>query len=201
MKQMTFASLDGAMGFERFGKTTKRAKFLAEMDAVVPWAELAGLIEPHYPKAGNGRPPTPLMRMLRIHLLQLWFNLSDPGAEEALYDSPTMRAFAGIDLGREPVPDETTILNFRHLLETHDLATPIFNAVQLELRLEHLIDSANNEVHYRFRRVPYPSGITLGGVIGLQEVFVEVEERVVPLRGFSVLRYKCSNVTCAENCS
>jgi len=101
---MTFS----AAGFERYGKTTRRAAFLAEMERVVPWPALGALIEPAYPKAGNGRPPVGLERMLRIYFLQQWFNLSDPGVEEALYDASTMRNFVGIDLGREPVPDETT---------------------------------------------------------------------------------------------
>ena len=95
MRQVTLATV----GFERYGKTTKRAAFLAEMDRVVPWRELCALIEPVYPKPGKGRAPVGLERMLRIYFLQQWFNLSDPGAEEALYDSLTMRRFAGIDLG------------------------------------------------------------------------------------------------------
>ena len=88
---------------------------------MVPWAELCALIEPVYPKAGKGRPPVGVERMLRIYFLQQWFNLSDPGVEEALYDSAVMRGFADIDLGREPVPDETTVCKFRHLLEQHEL--------------------------------------------------------------------------------
>ena len=100
MKQMTLA----AVGFERYAKTTRRALFLAEMERVVPWAALCGLIEPVYPKPGNGRPPVGVERMLRIYFLQQWFNLSDPAVEEALYDSLAMRRFVGIDLGREPVP-------------------------------------------------------------------------------------------------
>ncbi len=95
MRQITLATA----GFERYAKTTRRAAFLAEMETVVPWKRLVALIAPHYPKPGNGRPPLPLERMLRIHFLQHWFNLSDPAAEEALYESPTLRAFAGIDLG------------------------------------------------------------------------------------------------------
>ena len=108
-------------GFERYSKKTRRALFLEEMEKVVPWAKLCALIEPHYPKAGNGRPPVGVERMLRIYFLQQWFNLSDPAVEEALYDSAVMRGFVGIDLGREPVPDETTGCKFRHLLEEHGL--------------------------------------------------------------------------------
>jgi len=100
MKQLTLA----ATGFERYVKTTRRAIFLAEMERVVPWPALRGLIEPVYPKPGNGRPPIGVERMLRIYFLQQWFNLSDPAVEEALYDSLAMRSF-GIDIGREPVPD------------------------------------------------------------------------------------------------
>jgi len=122
MRQASFAGV----GFERFGKTTRKEAFLAEMDQIVPWKRLYGLIQPVYPKAGNGRPPVGLDRMLRIYFLQLWYNLSDPAAEEALYDSVTMRGFAKIDLGREPVPDETTICKFRHLLEQNDLCGRIF---------------------------------------------------------------------------
>lgn len=125
MKQQTFAAGD----FERFRKPTRREKFLAEMDKVVPWGQLCELIEPFYPKAGNGRRPVGLERMLRIYFLQHWFNLSDPGAEEALYESRSMCRFVGIDLGREPVPDESTILKFRHLLERHELGEPLFQVV------------------------------------------------------------------------
>jgi IS5 family transposase len=126
-------TLAGA-GFEKYTKTTRRARFLAEMDRVVPWRELCARVEPVYPKAGNGRPPVGLERMLRMYFLQHWFNLSDPAVEEALYDSPTMRAFVGIDLGREPVPDETTVCKFRHLLEEHGLARALFEAVARHLR-------------------------------------------------------------------
>ena len=117
MKQLTLATV----GFERHAKTTRRAAFLAEMERVVPWSALCALIEPFYPKPGNGRPPVGVERMLRIYFLQQWFNLSDPAVEETLYDSSAMRRFVGIDLGREPVPDEKTVCRFRHLLETHDL--------------------------------------------------------------------------------
>ena len=128
-RQITFATA----GFERYAKTTRRAAFLAEMEEIVPWERLCALIEPYYPKAGNGRPPLPLERMLRIHFLQHWFNLSDPAAEEALYESPSLRAFAGVDLGAEPAPDETTICRFRHLLEAHDLSVRIFEDVLVHL--------------------------------------------------------------------
>jgi transposase, IS5 family len=124
-KQMTLAG----SGFEKFGKTTRRAQFLADMDRVVPWGELCALIEPVYPKGEGGRPTIPLERMLRIYFLQQWFNLGDPAVEEALYDSASMRAFAGIDLGSEPVPDETTVCKFRHLLERNHLGTRIFQEV------------------------------------------------------------------------
>ena len=108
MKQMTLST----SGFDRYSKTTRRATFLAEMERVVPWGELCALIEPFYPKAGNGRRPIGVERMLRIYFLQQWFNLSDPGVEEALYDSLAMRSFVAIDLGREPAPDETTVCKF-----------------------------------------------------------------------------------------
>lgn len=130
MRQQTLAAQSG---FERYGKKTRREQFLEEMDQVVPWAELETLIRPHYPKGENGRPPMGLSIMLRIHFLQQWFNLSDPAAEEALYDSPVLRRFAGIDLGRAPAPDETTILNFRHLLEEHELGGAMLDAVNLHL--------------------------------------------------------------------
>jgi len=129
MKQLTLA----AVGFERYAKTTRRAAFLAEMERVVPWSALCALIEPFYPKPGNGRPPVGVERMLRIYFLQQWFNLSDPAVEEALYDSSAMRRFVGIDLGREPVQDETTVCRFRHLLEAHDLGQQLFDEVRRHL--------------------------------------------------------------------
>jgi transposase, IS5 family len=131
MKQRTLATMNG---FERYSKKTRRAVFLEEMEQVVPWAELRALIEPYYPKAGNGRPPVGVERMLRIYFLQQWFNLSDPAVEEALYDSAVMRSFVGIDLGREPVPDETTVCKFRHLLEEHRLGGQMLEAVNLHLQ-------------------------------------------------------------------
>ncbi len=134
MKQGTLA----AAGFERYGKKTRRAAFLAEMERVVPWAVLCALIEPVYPKPGNGRPPVGIERMLRIYCIQQWFNLSDPAVEEALYDSLTMRNFVGIDLGREPVPDETTVCRFRHLLERHNLGSRVFEEVHRYLEAKGL---------------------------------------------------------------
>ncbi|WP_292295112.1 IS5 family transposase [Marivita sp.] len=116
-------------------KVTRRERFLAEMDAVVPWDQLLALLEPHYPKAGprGGRPPMPLETMLRVYFLQNWYALSDPMAEETLYDSEAMRRFAGIELGDDRIPDETTILNFRHLLERHGLTEAIFAEVSIHL--------------------------------------------------------------------
>jgi transposase, IS5 family len=123
-------------GFERYTKKTRRAIFLEEMEQVVPWRELCVLVEPHYPKPGNGRPPVGVERMLRIYFLQQWFNLSDPAVEEALYDSAVMRKFVGIDLGQEPVPDETTACKFRHLLEEHQLGEQILGTVNLHLQAQ-----------------------------------------------------------------
>ena len=116
-------------------KVTRRERFLAEMEAVVLWGRLLALIGPHYPKAGprGGRPPMPLETMLRVYFLQNWYALSDPMVEETLYDSEAMRRFAGIELGDDRIPDETTILNFRHLLERHGLTEAIFAAVNAHL--------------------------------------------------------------------
>jgi IS5 family transposase len=124
-KQQTFAGL----AWQNKGKKTRRERFLAEMDGIMPWRQLLELIEPHYPKAGKGRPPLGLEKMLRIYFLQIWFNLSDPGAEEAIYDSESMRRFARIELSEDTIPDETTILNFRHLLEEHELTRAMFERI------------------------------------------------------------------------
>ncbi len=126
MRQQTLAT---QTGFERYGRKSKRERFLEEMEQVVPWAELEALVEPHYPKGENGRPPVGLGIMLRVYFLQQWFNLSDPGAEDALYESPVLRRFVGIDLGRAPAPDESTILQFRHLLERHELGEAMLATV------------------------------------------------------------------------
>jgi IS5 family transposase len=125
-KQQTFASA----AWSRKGKVTRRERFLAEMDAVIPWSRLIELIEPHYPNTGKGRPPHELERMLRIYFLQQWFNLSDPQAEDTIYDSESMRRFARVELGDDKIPDESTILRFRHLLERHHLTEAIFEAVK-----------------------------------------------------------------------
>lgn len=126
MRQQSFANAT----FEHYRKPTRRERFLAEMEEIIPWKELCEIIEPFYPKPkGAGRPPVGVERMLRIHFLQHWFNLSDPAVEEALYDSRSMRNFVGIDLGREPVPDETTICKFRHLLEGHNLGKELFHLI------------------------------------------------------------------------
>ena len=130
MRQQTLAG----SGFEKFRKKTRKELFLDDMEQIIPWQDLCIAIEPYYPKPdGAGRRPVGIERMLRIHFLQHWFALSDPGAEEALYDSRAMRTFVGIDLGREPVPDETTILNFRHLMEHHNLGDELFRLVSVYL--------------------------------------------------------------------
>lgn len=126
MNQKSFASL----GYDSKKKTTRREKFLGEMEEVIPWKRLEELIERHYPKAGQGRRPMELSTMLRIHFLQQWYSLSDPAAEEALYDMESMRRFAGVELGSDPIPDETTILNFRRLLEREQLTGRLFEEVR-----------------------------------------------------------------------
>ncbi|MDA0983754.1 MAG: IS5 family transposase [Proteobacteria bacterium] len=126
MKQMTLATVKG---FEVYGRATRKAEFLARMEALVPWEAFCALIEPHYPKAGNGRPPVGLERMLRMYLVANWFNLADEACEDALYDIAAFRDFCRIDLGRERAPDATTLLNFRHLLEKHQLGAALFARV------------------------------------------------------------------------
>jgi IS5 family transposase len=130
MRQQSFATDD----FEKYRKKTRKEVFLEEMDRIIPWKALSKVIKPYYPKPkGAGRRPIGIERMLRIHFLQHWFELSDPGAEEALYDSRAMRQFVRIDLGKEPVPDETTILNFRHLMERYNLGDEMFRLVNVYL--------------------------------------------------------------------
>jgi IS5 family transposase len=124
-EQRSFAGL----AWSSKGKITRRERFLSEMDAVIPWKRLIGLIEPHYVKPGKGRRPLGLEKMLRIYFLQQWFDLSDPAAEDAIYDSESMRRFVGIELGEDVIPDESTILRFRHLLEEHELTRKIFEEI------------------------------------------------------------------------
>ena len=126
MKQLTLAA---SRGFEKHDRATRKAEFLARMDGLMPWAEFCALIEPHYPKAGNGRPPVGVERMLRMYCIANWFNLSDVACEDALYDVPLFREFCRIDLGQERVPDATTLMNFRHLLEAHQLGAALFAKV------------------------------------------------------------------------
>ena len=137
MKQMSL----GESGFERKTKRTRKREFLDEMNLVVPWAELVSLIAPHSPtrSAKGGRPPFAVETMLRIHFLQQWFNLSDPAMEEALYDTPMFREFAGLDMGEDRLPDESTILRFRHLLEAHNLSLQILATVNATLMAKGLL--------------------------------------------------------------
>ena len=137
MKQMSL----GERGFERKTKRTRKREFLDEMNLVVPWAELVSLIAPHAPQPGTkgGRPPFAVETMLRVHFLQQWFNLSDPAMEEALYDTPMFREFAGLDIGEDHLPDESTILRFRHLLEAHQLSIQILATVNATLSAKGLL--------------------------------------------------------------
>jgi IS5 family transposase len=122
MRTVSFASL----AYDSKNKKTRREKFLEEMNQVIPWQELLPIISPHYPKDGDGRQPMPMERMLRIYFMQQWYQLSDPAMEDALYDIESMRRFAEINLEVDVIPDETTILNFRHLLEKYHLTEQIF---------------------------------------------------------------------------
>ena len=126
MKRASFASL----AYEGKKKKTRREKFLEEMDQAIPWEKLIHIISPYYPRVGNGRQPMPISRMLRIYFMQQWYGLSDPAMEDSLYDSESMRRFADIDLEVDVVPDETTILNFRHLLEKRNLTKRIFESTK-----------------------------------------------------------------------
>ena len=133
--QTTFAHAE----FAAKKKTTRREKFLARMEEVIPWDQLLSVIEPHYPKGQRGRPPVGLERMLRVYFLQQWYALADEALEDALYDSQALQRFARIDLDAEGVPDATTLLNFRHLLETHDLCKALFNAINTDLAARGLL--------------------------------------------------------------
>jgi len=128
---------------------TRRELFLQEMEGIVPWSTFESLIAPHYPKAGNVRHPMPLCVMLRIYFMQQWFQLSDPGMEDALYDSQSMQRFAGLEVGRDAIPDETTILHFRHLLEWHNLTEKMFSSVRDDLQSKDIIASRHDyRCHY-----------------------------------------------------
>jgi IS5 family transposase len=141
-QQRTFASV----AWQQKGKITRRERFLAEMDAVVPWARLEALIRPHYPKPGRGRRPHELRTMLRLYCVQQWFNLSDPAAEDALYDSESIRRFVGVELADDALPDESTILRFRHLLERHQLTVELFAAIRTLLEEKRLLLKAGTIV-------------------------------------------------------
>ena len=125
MKQDTFTDIEYSLR----KKKTKREEFLEIMDEIIPWDEWVGVIEPYYPRGKRGRPPMGIEKMLRMYLLQIWFNLSDPATEDAIYDSYAMRKFTGIDFMTEAVPDETTLCNFRHLLEENELNKLFFDAI------------------------------------------------------------------------
>ena len=129
MKQTTFANT----GFELVTKRTRKREFLEEMNLVVPWTELVALIQSHAPASKTGRPPFPVSTMLRIHFMQQWFGLSDPAMEEALHDMALFREFAQLDAGATRLPDESTILRFRHLLEAHNLAAQMLASVNAQL--------------------------------------------------------------------
>src|SRR5665213_1052195 len=135
MKQMSLAST----GFELVTKRTRKREFLDEMNLVVPWAELVALIEPHAPAGKTGRPPVAVATMLRIHFMQQWFGLSDPAMEEALHDVPLYREFAGLDAGATRMPDESTILRFRHLLEEHELSLQLLATINATLATKGLM--------------------------------------------------------------
>lgn len=134
-EQRTFASL----AWTTKGKVTRRERFLAEMNQVIPWARLLALIAPYYPKAGRGRQPLGLEKMLRIYFVQQWLNLSDPQAEDTLYDSESVRRFVGVELSDDVVPDESTILRFRHLLERHQLTAALFREIRAVLEEKQLV--------------------------------------------------------------
>jgi len=129
MKQISFSQAE----FQRKKRRTRREVFLAEMEQIMPWEELFAVVEPHYPKGKRGRPPIGLERMLRVYFVQQWNGLSDEGVEDAITDSQALRAFVGIDLSREAAPDATTVLQFRRLLEQHDLTKKLFDAVNTGL--------------------------------------------------------------------
>jgi IS5 family transposase len=153
MRQRTLAS---QAEFQKYGQKNRRELFLDEMELVVPWSGLLALVRPHYVKAGNGRRPVGLEIMLRTYFVQQWFNLSDPGVEEALYESPVLQRFVGVDLGAAPAPDETTICRFRHLLEKHDLCGMMLDVVNIHLEAKG-ITIATGTIHCSKTRMPLSS--------------------------------------------
>jgi hypothetical protein len=130
-------------------KQTRRDKFLAEMEQVVPWARLVERLQPLYPKGERGRPPIGLERMLRLYFLQQWYGLADEALEDALYDSQALRGFAGIELNRDPVPDATTVLHFRHWLERHELTKVVFDEVAALLVSARFVDAPGDDPRFR----------------------------------------------------
>jgi IS5 family transposase len=140
--QTSFAS----MAYANKGRITRREKFLVEMNAIVPWASLLTVIEPHYPKGQRGRPPIGLERMLRIYFLQQWYTLADEALEDSLYDISSLREFVGIDLGHDPIPDATTLLKFRHLLEYNALTSKMLQAINTDLQARGLLMRAGTIV-------------------------------------------------------
>ena len=149
MNQLSLAN-----GFERSTKRTRRQAFLQEMLAVVPWDALVARIAPFAPAGTTGRPPYPVLLLLRVHFLQQWFSLADEAVEEALHDIPVYRAFAGIDLGATRIPDATTILRFRHLLDRHDLATALLETVNAVLEARGLMVRPGTQVDAKIARAP-----------------------------------------------
>ena len=149
MNQLHFTS-----GFERSTRRTAKQQFLEEMLAVVPWDAFVARIAPHAPSKGNGRPPYPVLMMLRIHFLQQWYALADEAVEDALHDFQVYRAFAGIDPGTSGIPDATTILRFRHLLERHDLATALLDTVNALLEARGQMVRPGTQVDAKLARAP-----------------------------------------------
>ena len=160
MKQISL----GETGFERKTKRTRKREFLDEMNLVVPWFELVSLIAPHVParNAKGGRPPFAVETMLRIHFLQQWFTLSDPAMEEALYDTPMFREFVQLDQGQENLPDESTILRFRHLLEAHELSLQILATVNAMLSAKGLLLKSGTVVDATLIAAPSSTKNSLG---------------------------------------
>ena len=155
MKQMSLSE----SGFERTTKRTRKREFLDEMNLVVPWSELVALIAQHAPRPGakGGSPPFAVRTMLRIHFLQQWFNLSDPAMEGALYDTSLFREFAGLDVGEDKLPDENTILRFRHLLEAQDLSLQILATVNATLAAKGLLLKRDTVVDASLIAAPSPT--------------------------------------------